>query len=114
MACITHKNHEHKHGSGCGHKAVHHGDHIDYLHENHLHHVHSDHIDEHTLSESAQNQSKCTPDHTCASHDKGHKHGAGCGHEAVPHGNHVDYLVTGHLHYPCSSHCDNHGALVSA
>jgi hypothetical protein len=26
-------------------------------------------------------------------------HGPGCGHEAVPHGDHVDYLVDDHLHH---------------
>jgi hypothetical protein len=27
----------------------------------------------------------------------------------VPHGDHVDYLVGGHLHYPHDDHCDDHG-----
>jgi hypothetical protein len=26
----------------------------------------------------------------------------------------VDYLVNGHLHSPCGTHCDNHGALAAA
>ncbi len=26
----------HTHGNACGHKAVHHGDHIDYLHDGHI------------------------------------------------------------------------------
>jgi hypothetical protein len=29
----------------------------------------------------------------------------------VPHGDHVDYLVLGHLHHPCSGHCDDHGPM---
>jgi len=33
----------------------------------------------------------CTSDHRCGGHETGHVHGPGCGHEAVPHGNHVDY-----------------------
>jgi hypothetical protein len=37
--------------------------------------------------------------------------GLGCGHEAVPHGDHVDYVVDGHRHYPHGDHCDNHGPL---
>jgi hypothetical protein len=41
-------------------------------------------------------------------------HGPGCGHEAVPHGDHVDYLVSGHLHHPHDGHCDDHGALELA
>jgi hypothetical protein len=27
----------------------------------------------------------------------------------VPHGNHVDYLVEGHLHHFHGDHCDDHG-----
>jgi hypothetical protein len=27
----------------------------------------------------------------------------------VPHGDHVDYLVKGHLHHPHGDHCDDHG-----
>jgi hypothetical protein len=29
----------------------------------------------------------------------------------VPHGDHVDYLVDGHLHHPHGDHCDDHGAV---
>ncbi|WP_409483928.1 metal ABC transporter permease [Arsenicicoccus dermatophilus] len=39
--------HEHEHGPGCGHEAVPHGDHTDYLHDGHLHSPHGDHYDEH-------------------------------------------------------------------
>ena len=45
----------------------------------------------------------------CGGHPKGHRHGPGCGHEAVPHGDHTDYLVGGHLHHPHGDHCDTHG-----
>lgn len=38
-----------------------------------------------------------------------HEHGPGCGHEAVPHGDHVDYLHDGHRHYPHGGHYDEHG-----
>ncbi len=54
---------------------------------------------------------QCTPQHACADHAKNHQHGPKCGHEAVPHGDHVDYLVGGHLHHPHGTHCDDHGAL---
>jgi hypothetical protein len=27
----------------------------------------------------------------------------------VPHGDHIDYLVDDHLHYPHEDHCDDHG-----
>ena len=38
----------------------------------------------------------------------GHEHGPGCGHEAVPHGDHVDYLHDGHRHAPHGAHYDEH------
>lgn len=38
---------DHKHGTDCGHEAVQHGDHVDYVHEGHKHAVHGDHYDEH-------------------------------------------------------------------
>lgn len=40
-----------------------------------------------------------------------HQHGANCGHQAVPHGDHIDYLVAGHLHFTHGAHCDDHGVL---
>ena len=83
-----HPNHAHKHGPNCGHKAVRHEGHVDYLHDGHLHHVHGDHVDEHVLAVSATNPVHCTPQTRCS-----HKHGPACGHETVPHGDHVDYLV---------------------
>lgn len=109
-----HANHSHQHGPGCGHKAVRHGDHVDYLHDGHLHHMHGDHVDEHVVEVSDKNPDRCTPGHKCKGHDASHKHGPGCGHEAVPHGDHVDYLVDGHLHHPHGDHCDDHGPLDNA
>jgi hypothetical protein len=35
-------------------------------------------------------------------------HGLTCGHERVPHGDHVDYLVDWRLHHPHDGHCDDH------
>ena len=43
------------------------------------------------------------------SHD--HEHGPGCGHMAVRHDDHIDYLVAGHLHHPHGDHCDHHGTV---
>jgi zinc transport system permease protein len=37
----------HEHGSRCGHDAVPHDDHVDYLHEGHRHAQHAGHYDEH-------------------------------------------------------------------
>lgn len=109
MSCNTHGEHAHTHGSNCGHTAIKHDDHKDYLHDGHLHHSHGDHIDEHSLSVTESNSEECTPDHTCSSHETEHKHGPSCGHEAVPHGDHTDYLVSGHLHHKHEGHCDDHG-----
>jgi zinc transport system permease protein len=39
--------HGHEHGPGCGHEAVEHGDHVDYIHDGHRHAVHGGHYDEH-------------------------------------------------------------------
>jgi zinc transport system permease protein len=39
--------HPHRHAEGCGHVAVQHGDHTDFLHEGHRHAAHADHYDEH-------------------------------------------------------------------
>jgi zinc transport system permease protein len=37
-----------------------------------------------------------------------HQHGPDCGHPAVPHGDHVDYLHDGHRHAPHAGHYDEH------
>jgi hypothetical protein len=104
-----HPNHTHQHGPNCGHTAVRHDGHVDYLHDGHLHHMHEDHVDEHVIAISATNPERCTPDTRCS-----HTHGPGCGHEAVPHGDHVDYLVDRRLHHPHGDHCDDHGPLQIA
>jgi hypothetical protein len=112
MATCTekhHANHAHKHGPKCGHTAVRHDGHLDYLHDGHLHHMHEDHVDEHVIAVSAANPVNCTPQVHCS-----HAHGPNCGHEEVPHGDHVDYLVDGRLHHPHGDHCDDHGPLQLA
>src|SRR3954471_15783430 len=37
-----------------------------------------------------------------------HEHGQTCGHPAVPHGDHVDYVLDGHRHAVHGSHYDEH------
>jgi len=111
MSHKTHDEHPHKHGPGCGHAAVSHDGHTDYLHDGHMHRPHDEHVDECTVAVGATNTSSCTPSHACGGHDATHAHGAGCGHDAVPHGDHTDYLVDGHLHHPHGGHCDDHGTL---
>jgi len=39
--------HPHVHGDDCGHPAVRHGNHVDYLHDGHRHAPHEEHYDEH-------------------------------------------------------------------
>jgi zinc transport system permease protein len=39
--------HQHRHGDDCGHPAVPHGDHVDYVHDGHRHAQHGGHYDEH-------------------------------------------------------------------
>jgi hypothetical protein len=108
----VHENHSHQHGAGCGHTAIQHNDHVDYLHDGHLHSLHEKHVDEHVLEVSSVNPENCTKGHSCSGHESNHKHGKNCGHEAVPHGDHLDYLVDGHLHHLDGDHCDNHGAVA--
>ena len=112
MATCTekhHANHTHKHGPDCGHTAIRHDGHVDYLHDGHLHYMHEDHVDEHAVAVDATNPEKCTPQVHCS-----HAHGPNCGHQAVPHGDHVDYLVDGRLHHPHGDHCDDHGPVQFA
>ena len=104
-----HHDHAHDHGPGCGHTAVKHDGHVDYVHDGHLHHQVGTHVEEHALAVGGANPADCTPKHDCGAHPKDHVHGPGCGHEAVPHGDHTDYLVAGHLHHPHTGHCDDHG-----
>jgi hypothetical protein len=106
MACNQHHDHSnHTHGPDCGHTAIKHNGHVDYVHDGHLHHSHEDHYDEHVLEVSAENPDGCHPSDACGDH----VHGPGCGHEAVPHGDHVCYIVNGRLHHAHDGHCDDHG-----
>ena len=44
---VVTEGHPHRHGPGCGHPGVGHGDHTDFLHAGHRHAEHADHWDEH-------------------------------------------------------------------
>lgn len=110
MSCSLHPQHNHTHGPGCGHTGVQHGNHVDYLHDGHLHHVCADGtVEEHRLEVDTTNPANCGGGHTCAAHTIDHVHGPNCGHPAVPHGDHLCYIVDGHLHHQHNGHCDNHG-----
>lgn len=101
----------HIHGPGCGHLAVVHGDHVDYLHDGHL-----DHPSDlgHELHVLGGVDSAAPHLHGDEGHEAGHQHGPHCGHPAVAHGDHWDYLVDGQLHHPHGDHCDHHGSLPVA
>jgi hypothetical protein len=114
MAHATHDQHSHEHGPACGHTSIRHEGHVDYIHEGHLHSAHEGHIDEHVIEEGGANPAICAPGHACGAHEAAHVHGPTCGHEAIPHGGHTDYLVNGHLHHPHNGHCDDHGAISNA
>src|SRR5579863_5349774 len=115
MVCEQHGGHSHKHGNECSHPTIAHEGHTDYLHDGHRHGVHDGHVDEHRIAIGGNNRAACTPSHQCAAHDVGHAHGKGCGHEQVPHADHIDFMVPGgHLHHPYGEHCDDHGAIRAA
>ncbi|MDG5789088.1 hypothetical protein QA612_16650 [Evansella sp. AB-P1] len=99
----VHSNHSHQHSSECGHTKIRHNDHIDYVHNGHLHREHNGHWDECRVPVSDNNPDNCN-EISC-----GCVHSEDCGHELVPHGDHMDYLVNGRLHHVHGDHCDDHG-----
>jgi hypothetical protein len=56
----------HRHGPGCGHTAIRHGEHVDYLNETRLEHPRGDVVEEHRIEVSEQNPDRCTPNHRCS------------------------------------------------
>ena len=145
----VHKDHDdHKHGADCGHTAIVHKDshgceHVDYVHkddktgESHLHHAcenGEDHFHECSLEDNTNALdglwSICHMFNTCEGHE-----GTACGekdctHEAVPHDDHLDYLIPAEdfvvvdgegvavkgfdVHCPHGDHCDNRGFVPKA
>lgn len=63
------------------------------------------------MNKNQGSKTKTTCNHNCTGHDATHTHGPGCGHAAVRHGDHVDYVVGEHRHHPHGQHCDDHGAI---
>ncbi len=104
--------HDHVHSLDCEHKLVAHDDHHDYMHDGHLHHVTASGVVDHVLAIDADHPDACTPEHFCNEHAADHVHSENCGHAMVPHGDHVGYLVDGHLHRAHNGHCDYHGRLT--
>jgi hypothetical protein len=106
----THDHHPHKHGPGCGHMGIRHGEHVDYVHDGHLHRQKPDGtVEEHRIPVTETNPAEHNPIPDGGPHSPDHVHGPDCGHEAVPHGDHTCYIVDGRLHYPHAEHCDDHG-----
>lgn len=105
MAHHTHDDHTHEHSLSCGHTKIHHGDHIDYVHDGHLHTKHEDHWDECKIEVSDKNPENCAPVQSDCQHNED------CGHELVPHGDHYDYLANGRLHHVHVDHIDDHGSV---
>jgi hypothetical protein len=108
-ASMSQTTNSHFHGPGCGHTAIDHDGHVDYLHDGHLCHPTGNSVEEHAIGVTPMNPNGCHHIAGAVGHDAQHRHGPGCGHEAVPHGDHVDYLVDGRLHHPHGDHCDDHG-----
>jgi hypothetical protein len=104
---------QHIHGPTCGHTAVRHAGHVDYLDHGHLEHQEGRQVEDHAIAVTAKNPDECTPGFHDG-HTVKHHHGPNCGHEAVPHGDHTDYLVAGHLHHAHGDHCDDHGTVALA
>ncbi len=109
----VHGDHPHQHGPDCGHTGIKHDGHVDYLHDGHLHHQDADGlVTEHVIAVSDTNPAECNQ--AAEGIDPDHVHGPGCGHEAVPHGDHVDYLVNGRLQHQHGDHIDDHGPVELA
>jgi hypothetical protein len=51
----------HIHSPGCGHTAVRHRDHVDYLDHGHLQHVCADRTEEHVTEVTETNPDRCSP-----------------------------------------------------
>ena len=108
MANSTHsQQHHHHHGPGCGHRAIAHNDHTDYLHDGHLHYPGNGTCDEHVIEVSSVNPEACKKIQCESGHDLRDI-------PRVPHGSHTDFLVDGRLHCQHDDHCDDHGPVLFA
>ena len=63
----------HAHGLRCGHIAVRHRDHVDYLENGHLQHVEGGRIEEYVLEVTADNPDRCAPEQRATGHDSVHQ-----------------------------------------
>jgi hypothetical protein len=104
MSQGTSANHPHVHDAQCGHTRIHHEGHTDYLHEGHLYSEQGGTYEEHVIAISETNPVRCDPIPCTGDH---------WGQEAIPHGDHTDILVGGHLHHVHGDHCDDHGRVTT-
>jgi hypothetical protein len=105
---IAHTDATHTHGARCGHTRITHGDHNDYEHEGHFHALHLDHYDDHgSIAMNNNDRGTASASDDWITH--AHSHGVGCGHPAVAHGDHTDYVHDGHFHAPHGDHYHDHG-----
>jgi len=65
--------HEHEHGPDCGHSAIEHDHHVDYLHDGHRHAPHEGHYDEHNHPLSGSHEDPADPN-TPDTHDDPVRH----------------------------------------
>ena len=90
-------------------------DHV--LHEKHMDHMRKIHPSKkgttHELSDPIPEIAE--PEHpwlkakTSLGHSLDHQHDQNCGHKIIPHHDHFDYLVDGHLHHMTNVGCEDHG-----
>lgn len=95
----THDDHEHEHDRFCGHPAVEHDDHLDFLHDGHVHHTHDDHVDD--IDDGVAHEHVPHGGHM-------HVHADDCGHPTVTHDDHVDFVHGAHRHVGHATHYDEH------
>nr|WP_260478718.1 hypothetical protein [Kibdelosporangium aridum] len=93
----AHHSESHEHGPDCGHVAIPHQDHVDYLHNGSLH-----------RQADPGRWMDCEPSRHRPHRAHRHVHGEGCGHVAIPHGDHLDYVHDGHRHAAHNGHYDDH------
>lgn len=114
------KHHSHRHSTACGHTTVNHDGHVDYLHEDQLHSQQEGNIESHSFAVNEENPDDCQgglidPADGSLGEELGHVHGENCGHAKIPHGDHVDYMVSQsggyRLHHNHQGHQDDHGPI---
>lgn len=98
--------HPHVHDRFCGHAAAPHEDHVDFLHDGEIHHVRSDAIAGGRPASADQRPSWAGLHLSHVGHM--HVHRPGCGHPAIAHDDHEDYLHGDHRHAGHDVHYDEH------